>query len=90
VQASFLRDEGEIVCTLAFNPEAVRKIGFSPHACGGGVEVPVERLHEVLECLGIEAPQEIVKWVCSPNEGDQECGEDLCFELPNGLIICPR
>jgi hypothetical protein len=90
VRASFPRGDEEMMCEFVFNAEAVRKIGFSPTACAGGIEVPIEDLDRILECLEVE-PSPFISKRCGPRgEDEAECGDDLCFELPNGLIICPR
>ena len=92
VQARFrVGDPEEKVCDIVLDAEAMRKIGFSPSVCEGGIEIPIEELEVRLEELLKGAPSPIISIECHrPRGGEGSCGDDLCFELPSGLVICPR
>ena len=86
---------GEEVWRIVFSAEGVCKIGFCPRYCGEGGKVePADWGRFRRPTPGTdEHPEPWPPAILEMEEvegrkGEFACGDALCFELPNGELIC--
>ncbi|MFG1691070.1 hypothetical protein ACGF5M_02750 [Gemmatimonadota bacterium] len=86
---------GEQVWMIVFNAEGVCKIGLCPEFCREGELVPLDEWNRYREPTPgtHEHPDPWPPAILDIQDVTEvgvklECGDALCFELPNGELVC--